>query len=119
VPGLLLEFRSGHMTCSEFAVSPTVASLFTTESATCSSINNGALVVALFHSHKAHWLPSTLLGVHRKRLARISQADSGCSSIIDGALLSCQRCCSEFRRGSFTPFKLAQSSQFRRQLLLY
>jgi len=46
----------------------------------CFSINDGELAVPVM----LLWLPSTLLGLHRKRPARILQADGGCISINDG-----------------------------------
>ena len=97
----------------------------------CSSVNNGAALVvpAMPHSFirsftiadscfsindgersswpcfihiRPHWLPSTLLGLHRKRPARISQANGGCISINDGERSSCRHCCSWFHRGHMT-----------------
>jgi len=49
----------------------------------CFSINDGerSLWPYFIQIQWPHWLPSRLLGVHRKRPARILQVDSGCSSI--------------------------------------
>jgi len=105
----------------KFAVSPTVASLLTTE-----SVRRGHVS---FTYKWPHWLPSTLLGVHRKRPGRILQADSGCSSINIGAhrraaLLTsesvrCDLVSFAYKRFSLVAINVARSAQQSHDLLRF
>jgi len=77
-------FHRGHTTCSEFVVSPTVVALLISKRR-----------MLLFHSHTTRGL----IGCHRRcsefcrgynlKLLGVSQADDGCCSINDRALVGC------------------------------